>query len=369
MPANLDVATRRIVVFVSSFTTLAIAIPALYAQFVMIPNFRRKLSSSGITMEASNPSLFAGCLLSVALMVAVTIVATLPIIASDNEHHRLQQQQFLSSSINFCEEDFQSSPYIAEPANTMSSLTCYVPLALFGLMSTRHGQRAKRFVVIYSTLLAIGLGSMALHALLTAQAQGGDELPMLWFTAAVAFCALDVIFHRYNKTMWLAVLVAGSAVIATATYIGGRHDFTIFYILFSVYCQTMVFSIIYITLGIDWESISLHEGLHFKAAVLYPLAIATGWSTVLAVWIWVSEMLYCNAVMQDGAFGVVVAPFVWNRVVHPMWHFWSGMLAFLLIQVLVAAHGVQRGWGTPAIQWFGAPFVVFRQDLSQTKSQ
>ena len=78
----------------------------------------------------------------------------------------------------------------------MSSLTCYVPLALFGLFSTRHGRRAKRFVVIYSTLLAIGLGSTALHALLTAQAQGGDELPMLWFTAAAAFCALDIIFHR-----------------------------------------------------------------------------------------------------------------------------------------------------------------------------
>lgn len=186
MPSNLDDSTKRIVVQASSFTTLAIAIPALYAQFVLIPNFRRKLASSGVSIESSSPSLFAGCLLSVGLMMAATTVATLPIIASDNEHQS-HEQRFLSSSINFCEEDFQSSPYIAEPANTISSLTCYVPLALFGLFSTRRQDGAKRFVVIYSALLVIGLGSTALHALLTAQAQGGDELPMLWFTAAGEF--------------------------------------------------------------------------------------------------------------------------------------------------------------------------------------
>lgn len=362
MPANLDDSTKRIVVLVSSFTTLAIAIPALYAQFVMIQNFRRQLSNSGLVIRKSNPSLFTGCLACVALMTVATIVTTLPIVVSESE--RPQEPQLLSSSINFCEEDFQNSAYIAEPANTISSLTCYIPLALFGLLSRRTNQhrRAKRFVVMYSSLFAIGVGSMALHSLLTSGAQGGDELPMLWFTAAAAFCALDIIVQTRKKTTWLVVLVTVSAVAATATYVGGRHNFTIFYILFSLYSQTMVFSIIYITFGIDWETKDRERGIEFKANVLFPLAIATGWSTILAIWVWVSEMLFCNAVMQDRAFGKVVAPFVWNRVLHPMWHFWSGLLAWLLIQALVAAHGMQQDWGTPVIEWFGTPHVVFQSD-------
>jgi hypothetical protein len=71
-------------------------------------------------------------------------------------------------------------------------------------------------------------------------------------------------------------------------------------------------------------------------------------------------MLYCNKVMHDKAFGEVIAPFVWNRVIHPMWHSLSGLLAWLLVQVLVAARGMQQSdWGTPSIKWFGVPYVMF----------
>lgn len=365
MPANLDKSTQNIVLLVSSFTTIAIAVPALYARYFMMPSLRRQLAASNVSMKKSNSSLFIGCLASVALMMALTAVLTAPILLSTNDPP-YDEQEALSSSINFCEQDFRNTSYIAEPANTVSSLTCYVPLALIGLIgrpSIQHCQ-SKRFVIIYSTLLTIGLGSMALHAFLTAETQGGDELPMLWFTAAAAFCALDIILKN-KQTRLLALVVAGSAVAATATYAVGRHDFTVFYILFSLYSQTMVFSIIYITFGFDWETRDKEEGMQFKAAVLFPLAIATGWSTIVAIWTWVSEMLFCNAVMQDGAFGQVVAPFVWNRVAHPMWHFWSGLLAWLLVQVLVAAHGMQQGWGTPSIEWFGIPYVAFRDNSSK----
>jgi len=361
MPSNLDVSTQRIILCVSSFTTLAISVPALYARFILIPNFRRQLSTSMISLKKKNPSLFVECLASVALMILATVILTLPIVTLTNEPSS-EKQQVLSSSINFCEEDFQHSPYIAEPANTVSSLTCYVPLALLGLLGRPSTQyhHSKRFVILYATLLTIGVGSMAPHALLSAEAQGGDELPMLWYTAAAAYCALDVILQR--KSSLLAVLVAGSAVAATVTYVIGRHDFSIFYILFSIYSQTMIFSVIYITFGMNWEALNRDQGIQFKANVLFPLAIATGWSTIFAIWVWVSEMLFCNAVMQDRSYGEVVAPFLWNRVVHPMWHFWSGLLAWLLVQVLVAAHGMQQGWGKPSLQWFGAPFVVFHED-------
>ena len=196
---------------------------------------------------------------------------------------------------------------------------------------------------------------------------------MLWYTASTAFCALDIILARWTKqqeqrTKFLALLVILSAVAATVTYVARREDFTIFYIIFSLYSQTMVVSVVWICFGINWEKTKQKEaGIHFKATVLFPLAIASGWTTILAIWVWVSEMVYCNRVMHDRAFGEVIAPFVWNRVIHPMWHALSGLLAYLLVQVLVAARGMQQNWGTPSIAWFGAPYVVFSQQQTGKK--
>jgi dihydroceramidase len=287
-------------------------------------------------------------------MAVATILLTLPIVSIQQEE---AQEQELSSSINFCEEDFQHSSYIAEPANVTSSLACYVPLALLGLFGPPSKYSTKHFAATYVTLLAIGVGSMLLHALLTAEAQGGDELPMLWYTASIAYCAMDVILHHVGtKSQGLGATVLASAVAVTATYIARREDFTIFYLMFSLYSQTIIVSILYIALKLDWEGT---QGIEFKINVLFPLALSAGWFTILAIWTWVSEMLFCHAVTKDHIWGKVIAPLIWNRVVHPLWHFFSGMLAWLLIQLLLSAHGMQQQWGIPTLQWFGAPYVAF----------
>jgi hypothetical protein len=297
MPHNLDETTQKIILTVSTFTTTVIAIPALIGQFRLVPNLRRRLMLSAQSDDKTRPSLLVGCLGFLILMFFATVIFTSPIVLY-LEHEQdditaaaaaaaVEQQ---SSSINFCEEDFRHTPYIAEPANVISSLTSYVPLALLGLFgppSTQY-KREKRFIAVYATLLAIGLGSSALHGLLTAEAQGGDELPMLWYTASTAFCSIDVILvakwkQQEQRTTVLALLVILSAVVATITYVARREDFTIFYIIFSLYSQTMVVSVVWICFGINWEETKQMSdaGIHFKATVLFPLAIAAGWTTIL----------------------------------------------------------------------------------------
>mmetsp|Transcript_1626 Transcript_1626/g.4354 ORF Transcript_1626/g.4354 Transcript_1626/m.4354 type:complete len:337 (-) Transcript_1626:56-1066(-) len=336
-------------------------------------------------------------------MTIFTVMMTLPIIiwGTPRDVTNLPSESY-SSSINFCEHDFRDNRYIAEPANTASNLGCYVPLALLGLLGPSskawygavngmHDDGGKmttrpswRFAVTYVTLLAIGFGSTALHALLTAEAQGGDELPMLWYCASVAYCVIDIILKSYRKwpdhshidleSGWLEWVMFASAGTATAVYVVSRENFIFFYAMFSLYGQVIIFGILVICFLLPWGDCMGGQvrADSFRVNVLMPLAMATGWGTILAMLTWVSEMLFCSSATQDFTMGEVVAPWFWNRAVHPLWHFTSSILAWLLLQVLIAAHGVQNGWGEPQVQWYGAPFVFFgpkRIHLERNKCQ
>lgn len=355
MPQSLDENGKKIVLTVCTFTTIVIGMATVGAVKVI-----RRGSDKSVGW-----SLFGGILASVALMATVTALLTAPIVVLFD--HVQEQKVNSSSSINFCEQDFEHIPFIAEPANMFSSLCSYIPLGLMGLVGPAATQQSqvfstRRFSIIYFAIVTIGFGSTALHALLTAETQAGDELPMLWYCAAAAFCAIDIILHHQKANpretssahdSWLGHAVALSVAIATATYLGGRNDFTIFYLLFSFSALVVICSVIYIGFALDFGE------TRFRADVLLPLAVSAGLVLVVAKWIWVAEMMYCDNVLLDGMLGTSLAPFVWNRVVHPVWHMLSGILAFLIVQILVAAHGMQQGLGVPTVCWDFAPYVVF----------
>ena len=287
------------------------------------------------------------------------------------------------ASINFCEEDFVHSSLIAEPANVASALLSYPPLALIGLCTTVAAGRPQpwRFAVANSAILAIGLGSGALHGLLTATAQGGDELPMLWYVAAGAFCAIDVILHatrsRAAGRPWVALLVLAAMAAATVVYVARREDFTVFFVCFASLGLLIICCFVWINVGVDWHKLLGERGRAAQAGVLLPISIAIGCCTVLAIWTWMAEMLLCDFVAAGGGVGVGVgdgdgvgvgdgaggrlARLVWNRCIHPLWHCATALVAYLVVQVLVAAHGLLHMPPThvPAVAWRVVPCVQF----------
>jgi dihydroceramidase len=312
--------------------------------------------------------LFTGCLKSLAIMVILSYLATAALIAVGEKPVHDTNADSLSSSINFCEEDFFDSKYVAEPANAMSSLTTYCPLALLGLFGPASAEYSsktasnKRFSLACISILAIGLGSFWLHSSLTASAQGGDELPMLWYVGIVAFMAFDCILDireqkkKHQTNRWLIFFGIVSSVAATWTYVFNREDWIIFYAMFSIYC-------IVILIGVATLSFSdlnrYGDADSFRGNILLPLMSCTLWVYLVASTIWLSEMVYCHDVTIDKRWGDTIAPWLWNRAVHPAWHCTSALLAFLDVQIMMAVRGFQLGWGQPRLKWFGAPYVTF----------
>lgn len=399
MPQNLDEHTRSVIIKYSCAALLILGSNTFIAQCVVIPRLRRRSNIKGWT----GPPLLRGCIATLVMMHLLSAVVTLAIIAVGgkygfsssyldshldlNSTASSNNTDLLTSSINFCEDDFADSRWIAEPANTASSLASYCPLAwwgMFGLPSQEWSHRMAghtRFGVAYACLFVIGIGSTLLHALLTAGAQGGDELPMLWFVASLSFIGLDIILQgtRINlsalistvvfgkdpsralkESRWvLHGLLSGSAVVATAIYCFSRENFLPFYIMFVLYATTSTLCLITICFFLKWN-----DDTTFRCNVLLPLATCTSWMTMFAISAWVSEMLLCQSA-QESQYGFW-AKWLWNRAVHPFWHCSSAMMAWLSVQAFLAGQGLQRGWGEPQLQcasfWYGGvPYVTFQQ--------
>ncbi|KAH8835532.1 ceramidase [Flagelloscypha sp. PMI_526] len=83
----------------------------------------------------------------------------------------------VTSTLDWCEANYQFSHYIAEMANTMSNLFT-IGLALYAARLTQNEGLPTRFVVGHLLIALVGLGSFLFHATLTYEAQMGDELPV-----------------------------------------------------------------------------------------------------------------------------------------------------------------------------------------------
>ena len=86
-----------------------------------------------------------------------------------------------------CEPNYAISRFIAEPINTVSNLSFIV----FGILGASHElrQRSKKsYIMLHSTIVMVGIGSMLFHGTLTTWGQQLDELPMVWHLLTALYC-------------------------------------------------------------------------------------------------------------------------------------------------------------------------------------
>ncbi|CAK9027745.1 Alkaline ceramidase 3 (AlkCDase 3) (Alkaline CDase 3) (Alkaline phytoceramidase) (aPHC) [Durusdinium trenchii] len=152
----------------------------------------------------------------------------------------------ITASINFCEgPDFHHSDVLAEPVNVATSMLFYMPVGLIGLLGPawKEGRCELRFFLCYGGVALVGIGSGALHASLDAVAQAGDELPMLYASAMLAYCCADFFLTKRGwgrAAAWLPWITAFITAGNTVLYVASRDDFGIFAATFAAYVSVPV---------------------------------------------------------------------------------------------------------------------------------
>ena len=227
-----------------------------------------------------------------------------------------------TSSVNFCESDYQHTPYIAETWNTLSSVFI-VLLPLLGLLYGNPTGEA-RFKVAYCVLVIVGLGSITLHTTLLSIGQSMDELPMLWMCSSIFYCLVDN--DRNNKHgNKVGLAVSAFAIAQTLIYLRIQSLYEVFVTGY----LTMVALIVIWTAKKAWYDTSFFT---LRALWLFSVTqyIAVGSS------VWILDMYYCEhyQVYYDMIGGVT-----W----HILWHFAAGIATFTTIQQLIFLRLVELG--------------------------
>ncbi|KAF2071753.1 hypothetical protein CYY_006938 [Polysphondylium violaceum] len=270
-----------------------------------------------------------------------------------------------TSNIDWCENNYVQSPYIAEFYNSVTSaiISAY---ALYGIYlltrmhnSYHHNLMAKegfigRLNIAYFSLFLVGAGSVAFHATLLYQNQLFDELPMIYTSLILLYILMTV----------------GETKNANGTYKGGflgnsllRHILPYLLVVYGLFITVTIIVIkdqpkilqisygalvIYIVLHSafliekrDSESISTQRS---PDNYLYRYAFC---AFLAGYALWVTERFFC----QDGY--VIV-----GLQLHAIWHILTGLGVFVWTQFLICKLLEAKGYKIQLQHFLGIPNVV-----------
>ncbi|KAJ9157316.1 Alkaline phytoceramidase [Pleurostoma richardsiae] len=120
-----------------------------------------------------------------------------------------------TSYLNFCEEDYVVTRYIAEFINTLSSLT-FVAYGIYGLVRTPQNNQARSRFVSYCGLIGVGVCSAGYHMTLKYHSQMSDELSMHLLTTPLIYRLLTFkATAQRTRLVGLVLLVLFTTVMVT----------------------------------------------------------------------------------------------------------------------------------------------------------
>ena len=148
-------------------------------------------------------------------------------------HHDREGYWSTTSSIDWCERNYQLSFYVAEFFNCFSSFQMAL-LGLYHLVEAIRFRHELHIVALAFASVTVGIGSALFHGTLTFIGQLGDELPMLWDMTVWLY----ILFHLENLEPrgWSMVIVIFLATAAISVI----HAMYAFVITFQVFFMILV---------------------------------------------------------------------------------------------------------------------------------
>ncbi|KAJ1719499.1 hypothetical protein LPJ53_005748 [Coemansia erecta] len=228
----------------------------------------------------------------------------------------------VTSSVDWCEKNYEWTPYIAEFFNSWSSLA----MVILGEACARMNPTGLRaYTLLGRSITVVGVGSWLFHATLKYTMQMTDELPMLW--ALSIFCYIAVT-SRYahvvdrRKVAWALSLWTLMVTLLTATF-SGKVQFFLFQTSFNGLSLGMAF--------LCWRAKrDLEDAAMRHVACLFGRGFKL---YLLAALVWLVDTNLCPYVNGDA--GTSVLPF--NVQLHAWWHVLAS-LGLVYLVVLMMGH-------------------------------
>ncbi|XP_031566587.1 alkaline ceramidase 3-like [Actinia tenebrosa] len=211
-----------------------------------------------------------------------------------------------TSTLDWCEENYVVTNFVAEFWNTISNWMMIVPPAL-GLLLTWQTRNELRFMIAFLSLFMVGIGSLCFHATLLFEMQLLDELPMIYCSCVFLFCIIECASTSGKNHKALVVFLMFISLLISVVYMTIKNP-----LLFQwaygilVACVTL-------------QALVKCRKYHCSKKLLAISVISYGTGFIL----WNIENNFCPSVryLRDKAF----TPFQLFTQLHAVWHLLAGI--------------------------------------------
>jgi len=187
-----------------------------------------------------------------------------------------------TSAVDWCENNYTWSFYVAEFFNTTTSLPAAF-LAIYSMYLTYKYGYDKRFYMVNLLVAMVGLGSAAFHGTLLYTGQILDELPMVYTCTAILYVVLEFESDKKPVHKYLVPSLLTFLVVFTAVYLYLPDFFIFFLVAFILGVLTLVYQC---ALIFNKTSTLYHQKVFIIAAVCFYIG---GW-----LFFWIPEILFCD---------------------------------------------------------------------------
>lgn len=244
----------------------------------------------------------------------------------------------VTSTTEWCEQNYVYSSYIAEFYNTLSNVSTIL-LALIGLVNALRQRFEKRFSILHISNMILAIGSMLFHATLQHLQQQGDETPMVWEMLLYIYILYSPDWH-YKSTMPTFLFLYGAVFAIVHSQVRFGIGFKVHYAVLCLLCIPRMYK----------YYIHTEDRSAKRLAKLY---LAT---LLLGLLFWLGDRLFCKNISR----------WYFNPQGHALWHTLMGFNSYFANTFLMFCRAQQRGWKPEVVHFLGLlPYVKIQKPKSQ----
>ncbi|PSR91935.1 ceramidase [Coniella lustricola] len=273
-----------------------------------------------------------------------------------------------TSTLNWCEEDYNVTPYIAEFFNTTTNLI-FLYLGAMGIRECLRYGHGRVFIISFLGYMVVGLGSMAFHATMKYSMQLADELPMIYTTCVVAYATFSYGQPRATRLLVALGLVALASWI-TIYYLSSQNP--VFHqAAYAALMLALVFRAMY-----DMEA-TLRPALRERCKTvaeadgilkqMWKMAFTGIMLFLTGFFLWLMDNTFCQHIR--GIRNTVLLPWAAVFEGHAWWHIFTGIGTYYCITWRLWLEKCLGGGEKHfALQW-PSPFTSVPKALPRSTSE
>lgn len=222
----------------------------------------------------------------------------------------------VTSTIDWCERNYDVNQYMAEFWNTISNTAMIMP-SIIGCYHSYNQQIETRYVLCYIFLCLVGIGSSCFHMTLKYEMQLFDEIPMIWGSLILLYCLLTLLYPIIDNSITASLITKTClilyGIVSTFTYLGFKTP-----LLFQISYGFLVTIMLYLDICVvKYKPCDVR--VFYAASILY----YTGFV------LWNIDNMFCEYLDQmRQLIPSIFGPFT---QFHALWHCMAGYGSYLHI--------------------------------------